>query len=83
MLRLLTALLTLALTATGCSLMSTGDEPTASPASDTDTPSGTVVLVTHESFSLPKKLIRQFETTSLNSGLGPPRSPQKLPRSAS
>lgn len=38
MLRLLTALLTLALTATGCSLMSTGDEPTASPASDTDTP---------------------------------------------
>ena len=61
MLRLLTALLTLALTATGCSLMSTGDERTASPASDADAPSGTVVLVTHESFSLPKKLIRRFE----------------------
>jgi thiamine transport system substrate-binding protein len=64
MLRLLTALLTLALMATGCSLMSTGDERTASPASDTDAPSGTVVLVTHESFNLPKKLIRRFEDES-------------------
>ncbi len=64
MLRLLIALLTLALTSTGCSLISNGDEPTPSPASGTGAPSGTVVLVTHESFSLPKKLIRRFENES-------------------
>lgn len=59
-----TPLLVLALA--GCSLVGTGDDDSATDgASDgpdgTGTAGGTVVLVTHDSFSLPKKLVRQFE----------------------
>ncbi|TIC89204.1 thiamine ABC transporter substrate-binding protein [Nocardioides sp. GY 10113] len=52
----------LALSAAGCSL-SGDDEPTPdAAASDGSTSGGDVVLVTHDSFSLPKKLIRAFES---------------------
>jgi thiamine transport system substrate-binding protein len=47
----------LALVATGCSAVG-DDEPEAEAGRDT------VVLVTHESFLLPKKLVRQFEEES-------------------
>jgi thiamine transport system substrate-binding protein len=62
--RLLTVLLPLALAGTGCSLISTGDDDAASPSPESTGPPGTVVLVTHESFALPKKLVRQFEDES-------------------
>jgi thiamine transport system substrate-binding protein len=63
--RLLTLLLPLALAGTGCSLISTGDGESAAPPPESGgTPTGTVVLVTHESFNLPKKLVRQFEDES-------------------
>ncbi|HEX6151022.1 thiamine ABC transporter substrate-binding protein [Nocardioides sp.] len=61
--RLPTVLLTLALTGTGCSLISTGGDDAASP-STTNGASDTVVLVTHESFNLPKRLVRRFEDRS-------------------
>ncbi|MCW2794284.1 MAG: transporter, periplasmic binding protein thiB subfamily [Nocardioides sp.] len=56
--RALTAALTLALTATACSAVgdSSGEDPKSA--------SGEVVLVTHDSFTLPKPLVRQFETES-------------------
>src|SRR3712207_1165114 len=44
----------LALSASGCSLVGDDDD-------SADNASGRVVLVTHESFALPKKLIEQFE----------------------
>src|SRR5688500_16628515 len=63
--RLLTLLLPLALAGTGCSLISTGDGESATPSPESGgTPAGTVVLVTHESFNLPKRLVRQFEEES-------------------
>lgn len=54
---------------TGCSFMSTEEgEASGGTASDTtgdhSTGTGEVVLVTHDSFSLPKKLIRAFEAES-------------------
>ncbi|RYC14277.1 thiamine ABC transporter substrate-binding protein [Nocardioides zhouii] len=55
-----------ALALAGCSL-SGGDPsgPTTSAADGSDgTTGGTVVLATHESFALPKKLIRRFEEES-------------------
>ncbi|MCL8026163.1 thiamine ABC transporter substrate-binding protein [Nocardioides bruguierae] len=65
----LAAAATLALLASGCSLVgSESDEATdASDASATADSSGsaaggTVTLVTHDSFYLPKKLIKQFES---------------------
>ncbi|TYL54858.1 thiamine ABC transporter substrate-binding protein [Nocardioides sp. BGMRC 2183] len=55
----------LLLTATGCSLLgeedSSGGDDATSPAARG---SGEVVLVTHDSFSLPKKLVRDFERES-------------------
>ncbi|GAA5112805.1 thiamine ABC transporter substrate-binding protein [Alloalcanivorax gelatiniphagus] len=56
---------TAALLLGGCSLAGGGDgstasEPSASPE-ESGTPGGTVVLATHESFHLPKKLVRAFE----------------------
>ena len=59
---LTTAAATLALA--GCSLAGTGDEaqdPATSSAGGTSEAGGTVVLATHESFTLPKKLVKQFE----------------------
>ncbi len=59
----LVPLVALALAATGCSTIgdgSAGDAPSAGPEG---TPTR-VVLVTHESFSLPKPLIKQFEQQS-------------------
>ncbi len=48
-----------------CSLAGSGDDSTASEPStspdESGTPGGTVVLATHESFQLPKKLVRAFE----------------------
>jgi thiamine transport system substrate-binding protein len=59
----------LLLAATGCSTMGdTGDsasEPSASAGSSSSAEGevgGTVVLVTHSSFALPKKLVRSFES---------------------
>jgi len=61
----------LLLTASGCSLVGTGDDDaatdTAPETGSTATAepgqgSGEVVLLTHDSFSLPKKLVRQFES---------------------
>jgi thiamine transport system substrate-binding protein len=54
-----------ALLLTSCSLVggddgSTAAEPSGSPEAS-GTPGGTVVLATHESFHLPKKLVRAFE----------------------
>jgi thiamine transport system substrate-binding protein len=57
--RALTAALTLALTATACSTVGEGSEEEQAVEA-----SGEVVLVTHDSFSLPKKLVRQFEEES-------------------
>jgi len=62
--RLLTLLLPLALAGTGCSLISTGDGESAAPPPESGEMPGTVVLVTHESFNLPKRLVRQFEEES-------------------
>ncbi|HEX8780049.1 MAG TPA: thiamine ABC transporter substrate-binding protein [Nocardioides sp.] len=63
--RLASPLLGLALVAAGCSTMAGGEE-TAEPAPSAEgaTGSGQVVLLTHESFALPKKLVRQFERQS-------------------
>ena len=49
----------------GCSLASSGQDGDrgTEPTGETET-GGTVVLATHESFALPKKLIRQFEAES-------------------
>jgi thiamine transport system substrate-binding protein len=59
----LTATVT-ALALTGCSLIDSG-EPSGSTTAATDESTGaaggTVVLATHESFHLPKKLVRSFE----------------------
>src|SRR6476660_1644116 len=62
--RALTATIT-ALTLSSCSLIG-GDpaEPTTSASDGGDTGGGTVVLATHDSFHLPKKLVRQFEEES-------------------
>lgn len=60
---LTTALATLALS--GCSLTG-GDDPAAPSTSASNGAAGetggTVVLATHESFALPKKLVKRFET---------------------
>ncbi|TIC79377.1 thiamine ABC transporter substrate-binding protein [Nocardioides sp. GY 10127] len=55
---------TLALLASGCSLLGSSDDSESDSASaDPGAGSGgTVTLVTHDSFYLPKKLIKQFET---------------------
>ena len=45
-----------------CSLVGEGDDPDPDPATG-EAPSE-VVLVTHDSFALPKKLVRQFEAES-------------------
>jgi thiamine transport system substrate-binding protein len=62
----LTAASTLALA--GCSLAGGGDGPTATEpttsSSDGGSGGGTVVLATHESFHLPKRLVRAFEEES-------------------
>ena len=54
---------TAALALTGCSLTATEEpsEPTTSAAEGEASGGGTVVLATHESFHLPKKLVRAFE----------------------
>ena len=49
----------LALSASSCSLIGDGDDDDAK-----DGGKGTVVLVTHDSFSLPKKLVAKFEDES-------------------
>jgi thiamine transport system substrate-binding protein len=51
-----------AISVAGCSLTSSGQDSDrgTEPTGRTQT-GGTVVLATHESFALPKKLIRQFE----------------------
>ena len=54
--------LLLAATLSACSLTATEEEPPA-PTTGSDA-GGRVVLVTHESFSLPKKLVRDFEAES-------------------
>lgn len=54
--------LMLAATLSACSLTATEEEPPA-PTTGSDA-GGRVVLVTHESFSLPKKLVRDFEAES-------------------
>ncbi|MGB0099922.1 MAG: thiamine ABC transporter substrate-binding protein [Nocardioides sp.] len=59
--RALAPLAALALAASGCSTL--GNDTSASTA-DVEEGSGPVVLVTHESFNLPKKLQRQFEQES-------------------
>ncbi len=51
----------LAASLSACSLTAGEDDPAASASGE---PGGTVVLVTHESFSLPKKLLRAFEEES-------------------
>ncbi|MBL0746179.1 thiamine ABC transporter substrate-binding protein [Nocardioides baculatus] len=65
--RALTATLA-ALTLSSCSLMGGSDpaEPSSSASDGTTggTSGGTVVLATHESFHLPKKLVREFEEES-------------------
>ena len=53
---------TLALALSACSLTATEEDPPDATASGE--PGGTVVLVTHESFSLPKPLLRAFEQES-------------------
>ena len=55
-----------ALVLTSCSLVgseddSAADTPTTTGTSGAAEPGGTVVLVTHDSFNLPKKLIKAFE----------------------
>ena len=63
--RLASPLLGLALVATGCSTMGGGeDSAEPAPSAEGATGSGRVVLLTHESFALPKKLVRQFERES-------------------
>lgn len=60
------AVLAIGLAASGCSTIgesSSGDEPDASGGSSGSTPSR-VVLVTHDSFVLPKPLVKQFEQQS-------------------
>ncbi len=54
---------TAALALSGCSLTATDEpsEPTTSAAEGEVSGGGTVVLATHESFHLPKKLVRAFE----------------------
>lgn len=60
-----TGLVLLALTAVGCSTVGEGsDTASDAPSSGASTGSGEVVLLTHESFSLPKRLIRDFEAES-------------------
>ncbi|GAA1477851.1 thiamine ABC transporter substrate-binding protein [Nocardioides aestuarii] len=51
----------LAATLSACSLTATEEEPSAATGGDAG---GRVVLVTHESFSLPKKLVKEFEAES-------------------
>ncbi len=55
----------LALAVSGCSLVGTGDDESASdPAEDGGEAGGTVVLVTHDSFFLPEELVEGFERES-------------------
>lgn len=63
------AAVALGLLATGCSTLGgsrdTADDPRASPSSEgTARGSGEVVLLTHESFALPRKLVTRFEQES-------------------
>jgi thiamine transport system substrate-binding protein len=62
--RLLLVVLSLALASSGCSLIGTGEGQSASPQPEPGSSPGTVVLVTHESFALPRRLLRQFEDES-------------------
>ncbi len=62
--RLLLIVLPLALASAGCSLIGTGDGQSASPDPAPGSAPGTVVLVTHESFALPQRVLRQFEEES-------------------
>ena len=54
------------LAVTGCSLSTGGDDDDEREGTDAspDRGSGEVVLVTHDSFNLPRKLVRQFEEES-------------------
>lgn len=52
-----------ALALTGCTLTAESSGPSEPVTSDTEA-GGPVVLVTHESFALPKRLVRQFEDES-------------------
>ncbi|WP_231124001.1 type 2 periplasmic-binding domain-containing protein [Nocardioides sambongensis] len=63
---LLGALCGLALLGSGCSLIGEDDSSSGggSAGDDPGTGSGEVVLVTHDSFSLPKRLVRAFEQES-------------------
>ena len=55
----------LALAVSGCSLVGTGDDESASDAGGGgDEAGGTVVLVTHDSFYLPEELVADFERES-------------------
>ena len=56
------SMLALSAALAGCSLTVTEDPPDVRES--VETAGGTVVLVTHESFSLPKRLVRQFEQES-------------------
>ena len=64
-----TALAALGLAASGCSVVGAGDEPGsagdaesgAGSAASAPPESGPVTLLTHDSFTLPKKLLRRFE----------------------
>ena len=62
--RLLLVVLPLALASGGCTLIGSGEGQSSSPEPAPGGSPGTVVLVTHESFALPKKLLRQFEDQS-------------------
>lgn len=56
---------TMALALASCTLMDSDDNADTDGATGREAePGSTVVLVTHESFALPKKLIRQFEQDS-------------------
>lgn len=61
--RLAFAAVALALPLNACSLAGSHGDDDSGGSGDADTPSQ-VVLVTHDSFALPKKLIKQFESDS-------------------
>jgi thiamine transport system substrate-binding protein len=61
----ISTLAAITLVATGCSLSTEGDQRATEPTgSGAGADCGEVVLVTHDSFNLPKKLVRRFEEES-------------------
>lgn len=62
--RALVITVTTALALTGCSLSGSGSDNTASKGSKGAEAPSDVVLVTHDSFTLPQELKAQFEKTS-------------------